>query len=96
MTVAPGATDACNGLGGDGNLIMGKNVTLNVSIDDESAERSECIDVLGVMSVSDGSVVTASAKKACDIECGGAFVNYGAAVNAEIDALGGIHDKSEN
>jgi hypothetical protein len=25
-----------------------------------------------------------------------AFIHYGAAVNAEIDALGGIHDKSEN
>ena len=35
-------------------------------------------------------------KKACDIECGGAFVNYGATVNGEIEALGGIYNKAEN
>lgn len=112
-----GTTDTCKGLSVNGDLYLGKNSTLHVDIDDEDAEKGECIRVTGLLEVGTGSTVSASAKKTnaitcygvmelneeatlsaqsagadADVLCYGALVNYGTAVDAEINALGGIHD----
>ena len=97
---------------------LGKDTTLEVSIDDGNTDQGECIRVSGLMEIGIGSTVTASAKntyaiecfgaieankgaaisassekKDHDIFCSGAVVNYGAAVDGEIDAIGGIHNR---
>ena len=117
----PGSTSACTGLSVDGNLYLGKEVSLNVTVDDETAEMSACVSVSGLMVIGRNSIVNASAKKTHGIECHGAievnagasvnaetagdksdifcygaFVNYGAAVNGEVETLADIFDKSAN
>lgn len=91
---------------------LGKDTTLEVSIDDGNTDQGECIRVSGLMEIGIGSTVTASAKNTYAIEankgaaisassekrdhdifCSGAVVNYGAAVDGEIYAIGGIHDR---
>ena len=62
-----------------------------------SAKNSYAIECFGAIEAKKGSAISAvSDKKDSDIFCSGAVVNYGATVNAEIDALGGIHNKTEN
>jgi hypothetical protein len=97
---------------------LGKETTIEVSIDDSNTDQGECIRVSGLMEIGIGSTVTASAKNASAIECfgtieankgatvsaasennnadvfcSGAVVNYGAEINAEIDAIGGVHNR---
>ena len=118
VSVAPGSIEICKGVSINGDLILGKNTSLHVSIDDEIARIGECVRVTGLLEVDSGSTVTASAKKdhavACygtivmneeatvsattdgecdDIFCSGAVINNGAVVNAEIEALGGVHSE---
>ena len=62
-----------------------------------SAKNSYAVECFGAIEAKKGSAISAvSDKKDYDIFCSGAVVNYGAGVNAEIDALGGIHNKGNN
>ena len=97
---------------------MGKDTTLEVSIDDGTTDQGECIRVSGLMEIGIGSTVKGSAKNAsaiecfgtieanksatisansdhndADIFCSGAVVNFGAAFDGEIGAIGGIHNR---
>ena len=93
VTVNSGAAEACNGLLVCGNMSIGRDVTLNVSVYDATAETSDCINVFGSMCIGRGSEITAVSEKKCGVECYGAVVNYGL-INAEIEALGGVHNKT--
>lgn len=62
-----------------------------------SAKNCYAIECFGAIEAKKGSAISAvSDKKESDIFCSGAVVNCGAAVNAEIDALGGLHNRTEN
>ena len=62
-----------------------------------SAKNANAIECFGAIEAKKGSAISvASDKKDFDIFCSGAVVNYGAEIDAEIDALGGIHNKAEN
>ena len=108
----------CKGLTVSGDLFMGKDVTVDVSIDDGATDLGECLRVSGLLEVGIGSTVTAVAKNTYAIECfgaieankdaaisassekndhdifcSGAVLNYGAAFEGEVDAIGGIHNR---
>ncbi len=62
-----------------------------------SAKNSHAIECFGAIEAKNGSAISAvSDKKDSDIFCSGSVVNYGAEIDAEIDALGGIHKKVSN
>ena len=62
-----------------------------------SAKNSYAIECFGAIEAKRGSAISAvSEKKDSDIFCSGAVVNYGATLNSGVDALGGIHNKTEN
>ena len=62
-----------------------------------SAKNSYAIECFGSIEANNGAVISAvSDKKDSDIFCSGAVVNCGAKIDAEIDAIGGTHDKAEN
>ena len=42
------------------------------------------------------TILAVSDKKDADIFCSGAVVNYGAKIDAKIDAIGGTHNRSED
>ena len=120
ISAASGSTGVCKGLSVSGDLYLGKNVSLEVAIEDSTAEQSECIRVSGLMDIDLGAAVTATAKNAPAIEClgtieanagatisaatengtdlfcSGAVVDRGATITADVDALGGVFDRSEN
>ena len=79
----PGSTGICKGLTVNGDLFLGKETALDVSIDDSTTDQGECIRVSGLMEIGAGSTVTASSKNASAIECYGAIeANKGATVSA--------------
>ena len=62
-----------------------------------SAKNSYAIECFGAIEAKKDSAISAvSDKKDSDIFCSGAVVNCGATVNAETDALGGVHNRTEN
>jgi hypothetical protein len=62
-----------------------------------SAKNAHAIACYGSLKVNEGAMVSAvSDKKDSDIFCSGTVVNYVAEIDAEIDALGGIHNRAEN
>ena len=66
---------------------IGSNVTA-------SAKNSYAIECFGAIEAKkDSAIFAVSDKKDSDLLCSGAVVNYGAEIDAEIDALGGIHNK---
>ena len=59
-----------------------------------SAKNTYAIECFGAIEANKGAAISASSeKKDHDIFCSGAVVNYGAAVDGEIDAIGGIHNR---
>ena len=59
-----------------------------------SAKNAYAIESFGAIEANKGAVISAvSGKMDSDVFCSGALVNYGAEIDAEIDALGGIHNK---
>lgn len=59
-----------------------------------SAKNAHAIACYGSVKVNEGAMVSAvSDIKDVDVFCSGAIVNYGAKIDAEIDALGGIHNR---
>ena len=62
-----------------------------------SAKNAHAIECFGSIEANNGAVISAvSHKKDSDIFCSGAVVDCGAEFDAEIDALGGIHNRAEN
>ena len=59
-----------------------------------SAKVANAIECLGSTKLGNGVTVTAeSAGEGADFLCYGAIVHYGATLNGDVEALGGIHDK---
>lgn len=59
-----------------------------------SSKKAYAIECYGSMELNDGANVSASKEgEGVDLVCYGAIVNYGAVVNAEIEALGDVHIK---
>lgn len=84
VTVNPGTEKSCKGFSINGDLILGANVSLSVSMDDAAAEDSDCIRVTGIMDIGAGSTLSGEAKKAYGIECFGPIkLGKGASVTAE-------------
>ncbi len=78
-----GSIEICKGLTVSGDLFLGKDVTLEISIDDSTTDQGECIRVSGLMEIGLGSTVTASAKNAYAIECFGTIeANKNAVISA--------------
>lgn len=87
VSVASGTTDICKAFQVLGSLILWDDAVLNVSMDDETAQTSECIHVTGFMSVGRNAAVTASAKNTYAIKCCGSMeLSEGASVSASADA----------
>ena len=62
-----------------------------------SAKNAHAIECFGSIEANNGAMISAvSDKKDAEIFCSGAVVNYGAKIDAEIDAIGGICNKAEN
>ena len=62
-----------------------------------SAKNANAIECFGAIEAKNGSAIYAvSDKKDSDIFCSGALINYGADIDARIDAIGGIRHKIEN
>jgi hypothetical protein len=72
-TVKSGTSGICKGLTVNGDLVLGKDAAIDVSIDDGATDLGECIRVSGLLETGRGSTVTASAKNAPAIECFGAI-----------------------
>ena len=82
-SVAPGSGGICKGFTVNGDLFLGKDTALAVSIDDSVTDLCECIRESGLMEVGIGSTVIASAKNTYAIECFGSIeANTGAAISA--------------
>lgn len=61
------------------------------------AKNAHAIECYGAIKANKGAVISAvSDKKDSDIFCGGAIIDHGADIEAEIDAVGGICNKNEN
>lgn len=59
-----------------------------------SAKNAPAIECFGTIEANKGAAVSAvSDKNDADVFCSGAVVNRGAKIDAEIDALGGIHNR---
>ena len=58
-----------------------------------TAKKTNAIKCYGTMELNEEAALSAKTSgAAADIFCHGALVNYGAAIDAEMDILGGIHD----
>jgi hypothetical protein len=85
-SVNPGTSGNCKGFTVTGDLYLGKDTALNVSIDDGATDLGECIRISGLMEIGIGSSVIASAKNAYAIECFGTIeANEGASISAASD-----------
>jgi hypothetical protein len=81
--VNPGSSGTCKGLTVNGDLVLGKDTAIDVSVDDGATDLGECIRVSGMLEVGIGSAVTASAKNAPAIACFGSIeANKDAAISA--------------
>ena len=59
-----------------------------------SAKNASAIECLGTIEANKGATISAkSDNNDADIFCSGAVVNYGAEINAEIDAIGGVNNR---
>jgi hypothetical protein len=80
-------TGECIHVTGSFDIGTGANVTA-------SAKKTYAIECFGSVKANAGATVTAQSESDVpDIFCYGAFVNYGAAVNGNVDALCGVHER---
>ena len=62
-----------------------------------SAKNTHAIECFGSIEANNGAAVSAvSDKEDADIFCSGAVINHGADIDAEIDAIGGLRNKTKN
>ena len=62
-----------------------------------SAKNAHAIECFGSIEANNGAAVSAvSDKEDADIFCSGAVINHGADIDAEIDAIGGLRNKTKN
>lgn len=71
-----------------GLMSVGKNAKVTAS-----AKKAYSIECYGSVELKSGASVSASTEEGVDLLCYGAIVNYGAAVNGEVEALGGSYSK---
>ena len=84
------ATDRGECIRVSGLMEIGNGSTVSAS-----AKNSYAIECFGAIELNKGAAVSAvSDKKDSDIFCSGAVVNYGADIDAEIDAIGGIRNQT--
>ena len=75
-----------------GALEVGSGATLRAA-----AKKAHAVECFGVIKANaDATVSAATAAQKADVICYGAIVNNGATIQAEPEALGGIHNKSGN
>ena len=89
VSIDDGTTDQgeCIRVSGLMEIGIGSTVTA-------SAKNTYAIECFGSIEANKGAAISAySEKKDYDIFCSGALVNYGAAIDGEIDAIGGIHNR---
>ena len=59
-----------------------------------SAKNASAIECFGTIEANKGATVSAASENNnADVFCSGAVVNYGAEINAEIDAIGGVNNR---
>lgn len=90
VSIDDGATNMgeCIRVSGLMEIGIGSSVTA-------SAKNTYAIECFGTIEVNEGAVVSAlSDKNDADIFCSGAVVNYGAEIDGEIDAIGGVHNRA--
>jgi hypothetical protein len=89
VSIDDGTTDLgeCIRVSGLMEIGIGSTVTA-------SAKNASAIECFGAIEANKGAAISASSeKKDYDIFCSGALVNCGAAIDGEIDAIGGIHNR---
>ncbi len=86
------ATDLGECIRVSGLMEIGNGATVQAS-----AKNTHAIECFGSIEANkDAMISAASDQKDADVFCSGALVHYGALINAQIDAIGGIHDRAEN
>ena len=59
-----------------------------------SSKNASAIERFGAIEANEGATISAkSDNNDADIFCSGAVINYGAEINAEIDAIGGVNNR---
>ena len=72
-----------------GLMEIGRDSTVTAS-----AKNASAIECLGTIEANKGATVSAASENNnADVFCSGAVVNYGAEINAEIDAIGGVNNR---
>ena len=72
-----------------GLMEIGSDATVTAS-----AKNASAIECLGTIEANKSATISAkSENNNADIFCSGALVNYGAEINAEIDAIGGVNNR---
>ena len=81
--------------GGEAAGISAANLTIESdSTVTASAKNASAIECLGTLEANKGAAISAkSDNNDADIFCSGAVINYGAEINAEIDAIGGVNNR---
>ena len=92
VLVDDSSTDLGEGIYVSGLMEIGMGSTVTAS-----AKNAYALECFGSIEANHGASISAvSDQKDADVFCSGAVVNYGAEMDAEMDALGGIHNKTEN
>ena len=72
-----------------GLMEIGSDATVTAS-----AKNASAIECFGTIEANKGATVSAASENNnADVFCSGAVVNYGAEINAEIDAIGGVNNR---
>ena len=91
VSIDDGATDLGECLRVSGLLEIGAGSTVTAS-----AKNAHAIECLGSMEANKNAKISAiSQQNDIDVFCSGALVQYGATIDGEINALGGIHNRVE-
>ena len=89
VSIDDGNTDQGECIRVSGLMEIGSDATVTAS-----AKNASAIECLGTIEANKSATISAkSENNDADIFCSGALVNYGAEINAEIDAIGGVHSR---
>ena len=90
ISIDDGTTDQGECIRVNGLMEIGIGSTVTAS-----AKNTHAIECFGTIEANKGADISAvSNKKDADIFCSGAVVNYGAEIDGEMDAIGGIHTRN--
>lgn len=89
VSIDDGSTDLGECIRVSGLMEVGIGSTVTAS-----AKNTHAIECFGSIEANKGAIISSvSDKKDADVFCSGAVVNCGAKIDAEIDAIGGIHNR---